>query len=321
MTDIDAVPLPAEDKTPSTGSVFTPALALQFLVICMIWGSTWIVIRSQLSIVPVAWSVAYRFAISGFFMLLLCLLHQERRRQISQMNLKMHGFTMIAALMQFSLNFNFVYHSERYLTSGLVSLLFALLILPNAILGAIFLRQRITMRFWLGSFIGIGGLVLIFGRDLNASGGAHALWLGLGFGVASILCASVGNILQATRFGNSLPLLPSLALSMLYASVLNIGFAWFTNGPPVFDTSPQYVAGLLYLALVASVLAFILYYGLIRSLGPARAAYTGVIIPVLAMILSTKFEGYVWTQTAWAGVALALTGTFIAMRSKFAALN
>lgn len=318
MTDRPALAQAHAPQLPAYQSVMTPTLVLQFLAICLIWGSTWFVIRSQLTVVPVAWSVAYRFGISGVFLLLLCVLHPDRRRQLSQMTIKVHGFAMIAALMQFSLNFNFVYRAEQYLTSGLVSLLFALLIVPNAVFGAAFLGQRITWRFWLGSMIGIGGLVLIFSHEFAATAGTTSLWLGLGFGIASILCASVGNILQATRFGNSLPLLPSLALTMLYASVLNIGYAWMTKGPPVFDTSLIYVSGLLYLALVASVLAFILYYGLIRSLGPARAAYTGVIIPVLAMILSTRFEGFVWTPLAWAGAALALTGTTIAMRAKFA---
>jgi drug/metabolite transporter (DMT)-like permease len=215
------------------------------------------------------------------------------------------------------LNFNLVYRAEQHLTSGLVSLLFALLIVPNAILGHYFLGQHITRRFVIGSLIAISGLVLLFARDLTAPGGhsAGVVW-GLTLGLASIGFASIGNVLQATPVGRSLPAQPSLALAMAYGGLLNAAYAWATAGPPVIVATPGFLAGLAYLALVASVLAFTLYYSLLRSIGPARAAYTGVLIPVLAMALSTWFEGYRWTPLSVAGAVLAMIGMVIALRSR-----
>ena len=87
-------------------------------------------------------------------------------------------------------------------------------------------------------------------------------------------------------------------------------------GPPVMDWSPAYLAGLAYLGIVASAVAFSLYYALIRQVGPGKAAYSGVVIPIVAMGLSTLFEGYQWTVLAAAGGLLAMAGLVVALRSR-----
>ena len=84
----------------------------------------------------------------------------------------------------------------------------------------------------------------------------------------------------------------------------------------MIDWSPGYLAGLAYLAVAASAVAFSLYFAMIREVGPGKAAYSGVIVPVVAMALSTVFEGYVWTPMAAAGGALAIAGLVVALRSR-----
>ncbi|WP_273462690.1 EamA family transporter, partial [Sandarakinorhabdus limnophila] len=86
--------------------------------------------------------------------------------------------------------------------------------------------------------------------------------------------------------------------------------------PPVISTAPVYLAGLAYLGIAASAVAFNLYYILIRTVGAGPAAWNGVAVPVVAMALSTLLEGYQWTLTAVAGIALALIGLTIALRAK-----
>jgi drug/metabolite transporter (DMT)-like permease len=226
-------------------------------------------------------------------------------------------FAVVIAVTQFVLNFNLVYRAEQHVTSGLVALTFALLIVPNTLLAAVLLGQKFTVRFAIGSLIGIAGLVLLFARDLmlpGAQGGEIAL--GLGLGLAGVLAASVANVMQASPAGRALPLEGGLAWSMLYGGILNAAVARVVAGPPVVDWSPGYLVGVAYLAVVASALAFSLYYALIRQVGPGKAAYTGVIIPVVAMALSTVFEGYVWTPMAVAGSVLAMVGLVVALQSR-----
>jgi drug/metabolite transporter (DMT)-like permease len=286
---------------------------VRFAIVTMIWGSTWLVIRTQLASVPPSWSVAWRFLLAATVMFALCLVTGKSLR----IGRRGHGFALVMGVFQFALNFNLVYRAEHYLTSGLVALAFALLIVPNALLSWLFLGQRVSMGFIIGSVIGIAGIGLLFARDLVAPGADPVLLLtGLALALGGVLSASVGNVLQAGPLGRSLPLEGGIAWSMAYGGLLNVAIAWSLAGPPVFDMSPGYMAGLGWLAVVASAGAFSLYYALIRDIGAGKAAYTGVVIPFVAMGLSTVFEGYRWSPQAAAGAALAAVGLVVALRSR-----
>jgi len=99
-----------------------------------------------------------------------------------------------------------------------------------------------------------------------------------------------------------------LAWSMAAGAVMDAAIAFAMTGPPVFDSRPGYWVGTLYLALPASVLTFSLYYPVVRKIGPAKAAYSSVLVPIIAMGFSTALEGYRWTPIAVAGAVLALGG-------------
>ncbi len=299
--------------TPATAGAFTPRLLVYFVIITVIWGSTWLVIKTQLGVIPPSWAVAYRFLLGGSVMLAVCLV----RGKSLQIGAAGHRFALINAIMQFVLNFNLVYRAEEHVTSGLVALSFALLIVPNALLSAVFLGQRITMGFALGSMIGITGVGLMFARDLMAPGlDGGAVVLGLALAIGGVLSASVANVMQASPVARSLPAEGGLAWSMAYGGVMNAAIAWATTGPPVVDTSPAFLAGLVYLAVVASAVAFSLYYAIIRAVGPGKAAYNGVAVPLVAMGLSTLFEGYRWSLLAGVGGLLAIIGLIMALRSR-----
>jgi drug/metabolite transporter (DMT)-like permease len=304
----------AAAETPAIGSsAFSPRIWLSFAIVTMIWGSTWLVIKTQLGTVPASWSVTWRFLLAGTVMFLI----SYARGKSLRLTARGHGFAMLVAIMQFTLNFNFVYRAEAYVASGLVALSFALLVVPNAIMAAMFLGQRITLRFGIGSLIGIVGLALMFGRDvLNPAAAGTATLIGLALAIAGMLSASVANVMQAAPAGRRQPLEAGLAWAMLYGTMANAAVAWFVSGPPVFEFSWGYAAGVAYLGIVASALAFSLYYAMIRDVGPGKAAYTGVVVPLVAMGLSTIFEGYVWTPVAGFGAALAILGLVVALRSR-----
>ncbi len=293
---------------------FTPKAWAAFAGCTLIWGSTWFVIRTQLGDVPPSWSVTWRFALGAAVMLLLCLFTGKSLR----LTAAQHGFALLVAVTQFVLNFNLVYRSELYVTSGLISLTFAFLLVPNSLFGALFLGQRLTARFLLGSLIGLGGVGLLFAPDLARPGGAdfgHGLLLAF----AGVLSASIANVLQATPRGRAMPLEAGLAWAMLWGALIDGAVALAVAGPPRFSTDPVYLAGLAYLGIAASAVAFSLYYTLIRIVGPGQAAWNGVAVPVVAMAISTVAEGFVWSPTSIAGAVLALLGLAVALRAKSSA--
>lgn len=303
----------APASPPLQAGGFSTASLVRFGVVSLIWGSTWLIIRTQLDSVPVSWSVAWRFLLAAAVMFLLCLATGKSLR----IGWRGHGFALAMGVFQFALNFNLVYRAEQFLTSGLVALAFALLIVPNALLSRVFLGQRVSGGFMLGSVIGIAGIALLFARDLALPGSDTPLLLtGMALALAGVLTASIGNVMQAGPIGRSLPLQAGIAWSMAYGGLCNVIIALVVAGPPVFDLSASYVAGLAWLAVVASAGAFSLYYALIRDIGAGKAAYTGVVVPFVAMGLSTVFEGYVWSLQAVAGAVLAAAGLAIALRSR-----
>jgi drug/metabolite transporter (DMT)-like permease len=285
-------------------------ILVQFALCTIIWGSTWLVIRTQLGVVPPTWSVAYRFLAAGLMMAAYCLVTGRSLKPPKGMQ----GFFLAMALFQFVLNFNFVYRAEEYVTSGLVAVAFALLVVPNSVLAWAFLKQRVTLRFAWGAFLGIAGVGLLFWQEFDSIGGG--VGTGLVLTLLGVLSASVANVMQASERGRSLDIMAMLAWSMLYGGLANAAIAWAISGPPVIEATPLYIGGVLYLAGAASAFAFAIYFDMIRAIGPARAAYSSVVIPFIAMGLSTIFEGYKWSPLAFGGGALALAGLYIALRAR-----
>lgn len=295
-----------------THVLLRPAVALPFAAVALIWGSTWFVIKDGLEAAPPSWSVAYRFAIACIAMFLLA----ARSGKGVGLTREGHGTAAILGLVQFCLNLNFVYHGEVHLTSGIVAVMFSLLMLPNALLGKAFLGTPVTPRFIGGTMVALAGIVLLLVNEgLNMPAGSD-LALGIALCTIGILAASAANVMQASKRAQRSPLLSLLAWAMLWGFGFDATYAFVSAGPPVWPQDASYWGGVVYLALAGSVITFPLYFKLIRDLGPGRAAYNGVLVPIVAMVLSTVFEGYRWNLLAGSGVALALAGMVIALRGR-----
>ena len=293
-------------------ALLRPEVAIPFVIVALVWGSTWFVIKDQLTAAPPSWSVAYRFTIATLGMFLLA----AREGRGFTMTLGGHIFAFLIGFSQFFLNFNFVYRAEIHLTSGVVAVMFALLMVPNALLGRVFLGTQISGRFIIGTLIALGGIFLLMMHESFAMPAGTRIELGLMFAVLGILAASAANVMQASDTARKRPMLLLLAWAMLWGTLFDVTFAWAVAGPPVFPAEPRYWAGVAYLGIVGSVVTFPLYFKLIRDLGPGRAAYNGVMVPVVAMALSTLFEGYIWSGLAIAGSVLAMIGLLVALRGR-----
>jgi drug/metabolite transporter (DMT)-like permease len=294
------------------GSFLQLRVLLPFLGVTLIWGSTWVVIRDQLGVVPPTWSIAYRFAIAAAAMFA----YARWTGASLRIGRDGHGLALLFGVPQFFLNFNFVYAAEHYITSGLVAVVFALLMVPNSALGWLFLKQRVTGRFAAGSAVALAGVALLFAQEVRASDSApREVLLGIGLTLLGVFSASIGNVLHAAERMRARPIAAMIAWGMVYGVAANVAAALFLYGSPVAESRPGYWIGLLYLGLFASALAFTLHFGILRIVGPAKAAYSSVLIPILAMGLSTLIEDYRWSTLAAAGGVLALAGMVIALRA------
>jgi len=278
----------------------------------LIWASTWHVILYQLdSGVPVLNSVAWRFAIAA---LLLAGLALARGEALLRMPLSAHGLMLATGIVQYSGNYVSVYEAERHIPTGLVAVLFCLMVFGNALSGRLFFGQAVTRRFLLAASGGVAGVVLIFWPEIAATGARPTAALGLGLGLLAVLAACTGNVLTLTLTRRGLALVPVLAWSMGYGALFLLLASLATGQGLHFDWQPAYLLSLAYLALAGSVMAFVLYFRLAQRQGAARAALTGVVIPVIALAISALLEGYVPSLLSVAGMALCLGSIYVATR-------
>jgi drug/metabolite transporter (DMT)-like permease len=280
-----------------------------YLLTSFIWGSTWLAIKYQLGVVAPELSIVYRFALAaamlGGYVWLRRLPMRFSRRQ--------HGFIALQGAFLFSINYVLVYVAEETLPSGLVAVIFSTIILMNVLLGALLLRDPIRLRVLVGGLVGLLGLTVIFWPELVGFRLSGARGVGLVLSLLGSLSASVGNIISARNQRDKLPVVQTNALGMAYGALLTLGYALARGAPLRFDPSPGYVLSLLYLAAFGSVIAFGGYLTLLGRIGPDRAGYIAVVFPVVALALSTLFEGLRWDPISLAGAALVVAGNGLAL--------
>jgi drug/metabolite transporter (DMT)-like permease len=277
----------------------------------LIWASTWHVILFQLdSGVPVLNSVAWRFAIAAVMLLAFA----WWRGDSLKLPVSAHVLMAVTGIVQYSGNYWSVYEAERHIPSGLVAVLFCLMVFGNALSGRIFFAQKVTRTFLIAATGGVIGVAMIFWPEIASTGARPTAAYGLAIGLFAVFAACVGNVLTLTLTRRNLPLVPILGWGMGYGSVFLMGLASANGTGLHFSWTAPYVLSLAYLAVFGSVFAFVLYFKLAQRRGTAHAAVTSVIIPVIALVISAAFEGWQPSILAISGMALCLGSIYAATR-------
>ncbi len=294
-----------------------PAPWILFLVPTFIWGTTWLAIKFQLGGVAPEVSVAYRFALASLVLFGWCASQGLPLRY----DLRTHADLAVMGVLQFGVNYVLVYLAERQLTSGLVAVTFALLVVWNVAGARIFFGTPARPAMVLGATLGLGGVTLMFWPEVSRLGELPGRGLGLGLTTAVLgsLFASAGNLWSQRFYRRGHAVAPTTAWAMGYASVAVALSSAIRGMRFSFEATWPYVASLAYLVLLGSVVAFLAYLTLLRRVGAGPAGYTAAVIPVVAMLTSTLFEGYRWTPVALLGMALVVAGNVLVLRRPRAA--
>ena len=283
-----------------------------FIACVLIWGSTWYGIEFQLGVVAKEWSVAYRFGLSALLLQAWCMF----RGMKVDFGLREHLAAAGMGVFLFGANYLMVYTGTEYLTSGLVAIAFSLLSLMNLLSARVFLKTPIQPKVLAAAFLGVVGLSLIFGPEIAQFSFGNGTVIGLAFCIGATVLASFGNTIAASETAKVLPILPFTALGLFYSTIFNTLVALASGEPMAFDPRAPYVISLLLLAILGTIVAFTVYLWLIGQVGVARAGYVAVMAPLVAITISTIFEGFVWTPAAIAGLALVMTGNALMVRLK-----
>ncbi len=278
-------------------------------IVVLTWGSAWLMVKFQLGVVSPEVSIAYRMGIAA-----ACMFGWAVWRQVSlKFTLREHRYLALQGALIFSFNFIFFYHAANYLTTGLIAVICSTATIWIMFFNTLLLRRPPTLRVLAGALLGICGITIIFYPELAALSLGSRTGQGFLLSMGGTLCFSLGSMVSARNQQAGFPRQSNVAWAMLYGTLLLTVFIFITRQAVTFDFRFPYVAALLYLAFIASVLAFWAYFELLRRVASERAAYVTVLFPIVALGLSTLFEGYQWSIAALLGVIMILSGNFLVL--------
>ena len=285
-----------------------PSQVLYGLVV-LIWGTTWYAIKFQLGVVAPEISLVYRFSLAA-----ICLFAYARvMGSPMRLSWREHRFIALQGATLFGLNYWLTYLSTRYLTSGLVAVMFTSIIFFNIVNSRLIFGTPVDRRVLIAAAAGMSGVALLFLPELRAAAGDSAVLKGCLLALVATYIASLGNMAAMRNTAGNVPVVTVNAYGMAYGAATLVLIASLRGVPAVFDTSWPYIASLLYLSLAGTSLAFGLYLALLKKIGAPRAAYTSVMFPVIALGVSTIFEDYHWSLPAFIGLAVLLAGNALAL--------
>ena len=280
---------------------------LLYIMVVVIWGTTWIAIVMQQGIVPVTVSVFWRFIIAALVMLVLLSLSGRLRR----ISLRDHLFCLLQGCCVFGFNFFCFYHAAAWISSGLESVIFSMAVLFNAINSLLFFGQRPHANVLPAALLGVGGIIALFWHDLTATQLAPSLLMGIGLSVLGTYGFSLGNMISARHQRHGLEILSTNSYAMLYGALI-MGAISFASGDSFMpELTLRYLGSLIYLAIFGSVIGFGAYFTLVGRIGASQAAYATLLFPLVALTLSTWYEGYVWHANAVIGLLMILLGNYV----------
>lgn len=286
--------------------------SILFLIPTFIWGSTWYVIKFQIGDTDPLFSVGYRFALAA----VILLVYGKIVRLNFSFSAKSHFFIALQGLCLFGINYWLVYMAEEHLTSGLVAVIFSGLIFMNVFLNAIILKAPVRRNVIAGGVVGIVGIFLIFKDELGAFSFSDTNFVAILMAFGSVMLASAGNILSAFNQRQKIPVIQTNAFGMLYGSVIVMTIGLVSGKNMSFDMNFSYIASMLYLSIFGSIVAFTAYLNLLGKIGPDKSGYISLVMPVIALFISTFLEGYQWTAYGIIGLLLILGGIFLALQKK-----
>jgi drug/metabolite transporter (DMT)-like permease len=307
-TAVDARPAAGR---PAPRPALTPLDFALYAAVVLAWSFSWLAMRWQVGVVAPEVSVVWRFLIAAPIMMAFAVLRGERlrRRAADHLLFAAFGATMC------STNFTLFYYAAKHIPSGLSAVIFSLASVINVVLALAFFGVRPERRVAAGALLGVIGISCLFYPEIAATRLDGGVALGLALGVGGTLSFCLGNMVSARMQRRGIPVLAATGWGMFYGAGLLALLAAARGLTFEIEPTAIYLGALVYLALFASVVAFACYLTLLGRIGADRAAYATVLMPVMALLISTFAEGYRWSLPALAGLVAVLAGNLLVLRT------
>jgi drug/metabolite transporter (DMT)-like permease len=255
-----------------------------FISTLICWSPTWYLIKFQFGVVDPLISIFYRFFIASIIVFIFLILSKKKM----SFNLHQHLSFLLLGVTLFSLNYIFFYLANTYLISGIVTIAFSTILIMNILGERIYFKIKSSKETLFAAGFGIVGILIIFGNELLNFKLEDKTHIGIILSFIATFWASTGNLIHQKNSKDKIP----------------------------FIQSKSYILSFLYLSIIGSVVAFYLYLKLLENIGSARAGYIGVIMPIIALIISTIFEGLQWTNNLIFGLPVLIFGCVLILNQK-----
>jgi drug/metabolite transporter (DMT)-like permease len=283
-----------------------------FISTLICWSPTWYLIKFQFGVVDPLISIFYRFFIASIIVFIFLILSKKKM----SFNLQQHLSFLLLGVTLFSLNYIFFYLANTYLISGIVTIAFSTILIMNILGERIYFKIKSSKETLFAAGFGIVGILIIFGNELLNFKLEDKTHIGIILSFIATFWASTGNLIHQKNSKDKIPFIQSIAYGMLYGALFTLIVAKFRGAEIIFDDSISYILSFLYLSIIGSVVAFYLYLKLLENIGSARAGYIGVIMPIIALIISTIFEGLQWTNNLIFGLPVLIFGCVLILNQK-----
>ncbi len=278
----------------------------------LIWGSTWFAIEFQLGVVAPEVSLLYRYSAAS-----LMLFAWSRFRGLRlRFALRDHGWFFLLGLLLFGVNYIIAYRSQIYITSALAAIAFSSMVWMNIINARLFFGAKAGRGVLVGAVLGIIGMYFLFAPQISEASFTDGVFFGFFLALLSALIASFGNMVSQSMQKAALPIVQSNAWGMFYGALITGVIALASGQEFIFEWTLGYVSSLAYLSVFGSIVAFGAYLTLLGRIGANRAGYAMVMFPVVALILSTLFEGLEISATTIIGTSFVLAGNLFVLRTR-----
>ena len=283
-----------------------------FGITLLCWSPTWYVIKFQLGYVDPLVSVFYRFLVASIIIFIYLIIKNKKLRFSSNY----HVWFLFFGTCLYSLNYVFFYLSNTYLISAYPAIVFSTVVIMNILGEAFYFKKKPSLKTLMGAIIGMIGIIIIFNDEIFKFSLINNTHVGLFLALLGTFSASTGNMIHQKNLNNNFPLIETIAYSMLYGSLVTLLITQIKGTELLFEYSFSYIASLAYLSIFGSIFAFIFYLKLIEKVGAGRAGYVGVIMPVLALLISTIFENLEWQIDLILGLPILIIGAVLVINQK-----
>ena len=283
-----------------------------FIFTLLCWAPTWYLIKYQLGYVDPLVSVFYRFIIASLIIFIFLFIKKKNLK----FSINHHFWFLFFGICLYSVNYVFLYLSNTYLISAFPAVVFSTIVIMNILGETFYFKKKPSLKTLIGASIGMVGIIIIFNDEIfsfSFDKGAH---IGLFLALIGSFFASTGNMIHQRNLNNNFPSIQTIAYAMFYGSIITFLITQIRGTELMFEYSLSYISSLFYLSIFGSVFAFIYYLKLIENVGPGRAGYIAVVMPVIALIISTIFEKLKWQTDLIIGLPILIIGAVLVINQK-----